>query len=64
MLNILKVEDNEKELLEGARGLKTHTSIKHLSDLLPQNSFAAISKGGPSWELEVARAILTVINRL
>jgi len=28
----LNVEDNEEEQLEGARGLKTQTSIKHLYD--------------------------------
>jgi len=49
------VEDKEEELLEGARGLKTRTSIKHLSDLPPQNPFAAISKRAPSRVLEVAR---------
>ena len=53
------MEDKKEELLEGARGLNTHTSIKHLSNRLPQNPFSAISKGAPSWVLEVAKEKLS-----
>ena len=46
-----KFKDNEDEALEAARGFKTCTSTKDLSDLPPQNSFIAMSSLAPSWML-------------
>ena len=42
---------NEEEALEAARGLKTRTSTKDLSDLPLQKPFIAMSSLAPSWML-------------